>query len=73
MKRDFIEPGNLSIAAANMRGRGKDPDVAEPARDPQVESLLQNRRAQLGLDAMSTKTLPQDVRPSGGRELGMSM
>ena len=29
MKLDFIELGNLSIAAANMRGKGKDPDVAD--------------------------------------------
>ncbi len=29
MKLDFIELGNLSIAAANMRGKGKDPDVTD--------------------------------------------
>jgi len=29
MKLDFIDLGNLSIAAANMRGKGKDPDVAD--------------------------------------------
>lgn len=29
MKLDFIDMGNLSIAAANMRGKGKDPDVAD--------------------------------------------
>ncbi|KTE00666.1 hypothetical protein ATE68_15270 [Sphingopyxis sp. H038] len=29
MKLDFIDIGNLSIAAANMRGKGKDPDVAD--------------------------------------------
>ena len=29
MKLDFIELGKLSIAAANMRGKGKDPDVAD--------------------------------------------
>lgn len=27
MKLDFIDLGNLSIAKANMRGKGKDPDV----------------------------------------------
>ena len=29
MKLDFIDMSNLSIAAANMRGNGKDPDVAD--------------------------------------------
>lgn len=29
MKLDFIELGDLSIAAANMRGKGKGPDVAD--------------------------------------------
>lgn len=29
MKLDFIDLGKLSIAAANMRGKGKDPDVAD--------------------------------------------
>ena len=29
MKLDFIDMGNLSIAAANMRRKGKDPDVAD--------------------------------------------
>ena len=29
MKLDFIDLGNLSIAAANMRGKGKDPDVTD--------------------------------------------
>ncbi len=29
MKLDFIDMGNLSIAAANMRGKGKDPDVTD--------------------------------------------
>jgi Ti-type conjugative transfer relaxase TraA len=44
-------------------------------RDPQLESVLANRRAQLGLDAMSTKTLSQDLQKSLGlsRGLGMGM
>jgi ParB family chromosome partitioning protein len=29
MELDFIDLGNLSIAAANMRGKGKDPDVTD--------------------------------------------
>ncbi|MGN7931902.1 Ti-type conjugative transfer relaxase TraA [Sphingopyxis sp. 22461] len=42
-------------------------------RDPQLESLLQNRRAQLGLDVMSTKTLSQDLQLSLGRGRGMGI
>jgi Ti-type conjugative transfer relaxase TraA len=42
-------------------------------RDPQLESLLQNRRGQLGLDAMSTKTLSQDLQLSLGRGRGMGI
>ncbi len=44
-------------------------------RDPQLESMLANRRPQLGLDAMSTKTLSQDLQKSLGlsRGLGMGM
>ena len=44
-------------------------------RDPQLESVLASRRPQLGLDAMSTKTLSQDLQLSlgAGRGLGISM
>ncbi|MGQ3081333.1 MULTISPECIES: Ti-type conjugative transfer relaxase TraA [Alphaproteobacteria] len=42
-------------------------------RDPQLESLLQNRRVQLGLDVMSTKTLSQDLQLSLGRGRGMGL
>jgi len=44
-------------------------------RDPQLESVLTNRRPQLGLDAMSTKTLSHDLQKSLGlsRGLGMGM
>jgi len=44
-------------------------------RDPQLESVLANRRPQLGLDATSTKTLSQDLQKSLGlsRGLGIGM
>jgi Ti-type conjugative transfer relaxase TraA len=44
-------------------------------RDPQLESVLANRRPQLGLDALSTKPLSQDLQKSLGlsRGLGMGM
>ncbi|MBE1526406.1 Ti-type conjugative transfer relaxase TraA [Sphingopyxis sp. OAS728] len=44
-------------------------------RDAQLESLLRNRRAELGLDALSKKTLSHDLaqylRPSRGLGIGM--
>jgi Ti-type conjugative transfer relaxase TraA len=44
-------------------------------RDAQLESVLRNRRADLGLDAMSQKTLSHDLaeylRPSRGLGIGM--
>ncbi len=43
------------------------------ARDPQLESVLANRRPQLGLDAMSTKPLSQDLQKSLGRSRGLGM
>ena len=42
-------------------------------RDPQLESVLAARRPQLGLDAMSTKTLSQDLQKSLGRSRGLGM
>ncbi|WP_066213015.1 Ti-type conjugative transfer relaxase TraA [Blastomonas sp. CCH5-A3] len=42
-------------------------------RDPQLESVLANRRPQLGLDAISTKPLSQDLQKSLGRSRGLGM
>jgi len=42
-------------------------------RDPQLESVLANRRPQLGLDAMSMKPLSQDLQKSLGRSRGLGM
>jgi Ti-type conjugative transfer relaxase TraA len=42
-------------------------------RDPQLESVLANRRPQLGLDAMSTNTLSQDLQKSLGLSQGLGM
>ncbi len=36
MKLDFVDLGNLTIAAANMCGKGKDPDVAEVRESGEV-------------------------------------
>ena len=42
-------------------------------RDPQLEAVLATRRPQFGLDAMSTKTLSQDLQKSLGLSRGMGM
>ncbi len=60
--------------AARDAARANLADMAKSLhRDPQLESLLQNRRAQLGLDATSTKTLSQDLQLSLGRGRGMGI
>ncbi len=63
-------------AAASNKVRASLVDMAKGLeRDPQFESLLAGRRPQLGLDAMSTKPLSQDLQKSLGlsRGLGMGM
>jgi Ti-type conjugative transfer relaxase TraA len=65
-----------SSAAASDKVRASLVNMAKGLeRDPQLESVLANRRPQLGLDAMSTKTLSQDLQKSLGlsRGLGMGM
>jgi len=60
--------------AARDAARANLSDMAKSLhRDPQLESLLQNRRAQLGLDVVSTKTLSQDLQLSVGRGRGMGI
>ena len=47
--------------AARDAARANLTDMAKSLhRDPQLESLLENRRSQLGLDAVRGKTLSQD-------------
>ncbi|MGQ2941845.1 MAG: Ti-type conjugative transfer relaxase TraA [Blastomonas fulva] len=65
-----------SNAAASNKVRASLVDMAKGLeRDPQLESLLAGRRPQLGLDAVSTKPLSQDLQKSLGlsRGLGMGM
>ncbi len=64
-----------NVAASN-KVRASLVDMAKGLeRDPQLESLLAGRRPQLGLDAMSTKPLSQDLQKLLGfsRGLGMGM
>jgi len=61
-------------AAAVNKVRASLVDMAKGLeRDPQLESLLAGRRPQLGLDAMSTKPLSQDLQKSLGLSRGMGM
>jgi len=60
--------------AARDAARANLTDMAKSLhRDPQLESLLQDRRAQLGLDAMRGKTLSQDLQQYLGRGRGMGI
>ncbi|KGB59034.1 Ti-type conjugative transfer relaxase TraA [Sphingopyxis sp. LC363] len=73
-KKQSVQAKEAPTHAARSAARANLADMAKSLhRDPQLESLLQNRRAQLGLDAMSTKTLSQDLQLSLGRGRGMGM
>ncbi len=73
-KKESAKVEEAPTYAARDAARANLSDMAKSLhRDPQLESLLQNRRAQLGLDAMSTKTLSQDLQLSLGRGRGMGM
>ncbi|MFC3308698.1 Ti-type conjugative transfer relaxase TraA [Blastomonas aquatica] len=61
-------------AAASDKVRASLVDMAKGLeRDTQLESVLAARRPQLGLDAMSTKTLSQDLQKSLGLSRGSGM
>ncbi|WP_283404302.1 Ti-type conjugative transfer relaxase TraA [Sphingopyxis sp. Geo25] len=75
-KKESARVKDAPTYAARDAARANLADMAKSLhRDPQLESLLQNRRAQLGLDAVRGKTLSQDLQLSlgRGRGLGMSM
>jgi len=61
-------------AAASVKVRASLVGMAKGLeRDPQLESVLAARRPQLGLDAMSTKPLSQDLQKSLGLSRGLGM
>lgn len=73
-KKESARVKSAPTYAARDAARANLSDMAKSLhRDPQLESLLQNRRAQLGLDVMSTKTLSQDLQLSLGRGRGMGL
>ncbi|MBD3732412.1 MAG: Ti-type conjugative transfer relaxase TraA [Sphingopyxis sp.] len=73
-KKESARAKDAPTSAARDAARANLSDMAKSLhRDPQLESLLQNRRAQLGLDVMSTKTLSQDLQLSLGRGRGMGI
>lgn len=73
-KKEIARVKDAPTYAARDAARANLSDMAKSLhRDPQLESLLQNRRAQLGLDVMSTKTLSQDLQLSLGRGRGMGI
>ncbi|HEY0596215.1 Ti-type conjugative transfer relaxase TraA [Sphingopyxis sp.] len=73
-KKESARAKDAPTYAARDAARANLNDMAKSLhRDPQLESLLQNRRAQLGLNVMSTKTLSQDLQLSLGRGRGMGI
>ena len=73
-KKESARVKDAPTYAARDAARANLSDMAKSLhRDPQLESLLQNRRAQLGLDVMSTKTLSHDLQLSLGRGRGMGI
>ncbi|MDR7062487.1 MULTISPECIES: Ti-type conjugative transfer relaxase TraA [unclassified Sphingopyxis] len=73
-KKESARVKEAPTYAARDAARANLNDMAKSLhRDPQLESLLHNRRAQLGLDVMSTKTLSQDLQLSLGRGRGMGI
>ncbi|AMU91561.1 Ti-type conjugative transfer relaxase TraA [Sphingopyxis macrogoltabida] len=73
-KKESARVKDAPTYAARDAARANLTDMAKSLhRDPQLESLLQNRRAQLGLDVMSTKTLSQDLQLSLSRGRGMGI
>jgi len=73
-KKESARVKDAPTYAARDAARANLSDMAKSLhRDPQLESLLQNRRAQLGLDVVSTKTLSQDLQLSPGRGRGMGI
>ena len=73
-KNENVRAKHAPTYAARDAARANLSEMAKSLhRDPQLESLLQNRRAQLGLDVMSTKALSQDLQLSLGRGRGMGI
>lgn len=73
-KKESVRVKDAPTYAARDAARANLNNMAKSLhRDPQLESLLQNRRSQLGLDVMSTKTLSQDLQLSLGRGRGMGI
>lgn len=73
-KKESVQARKAPTYAARDEARANLNDMAKSLhRDPQLESLLQNRRAQLGLDAVRGKTLPHDLQQYFGRGRGMGI
>jgi Ti-type conjugative transfer relaxase TraA len=73
-KKENVRAREAPTYAARDAARANLTDMAKSLhRDPQLESLLQNRRAQLGLDVMRGKTLSQDLQQYLGRGRGMGI
>ncbi|MGQ2933874.1 MAG: Ti-type conjugative transfer relaxase TraA [Sphingopyxis sp.] len=73
-KKESAQARKAPTYAARDEARANLNDMVKSLhRDPQLESLLQNRRAQLGLDAVRGKTLSHDLQQYLGRGRGMGI
>lgn len=67
MELEHIDIANLSVSSANMRGMAKSLE-----RDAQVESILRGRKASLGVDMRSARSIGQDLAEIAGIGRGIS-
>ncbi len=72
MELEHIDIANLSVSSANMRGMAKSLE-----RDAQVESILRGRKAALGIDARSVRSVGHELAAiadlGGGRSRGIGI
>ena len=70
-KKESARVKDAATYAARDEARASLSNMAKSLhRDPQLESLLESRRAQLGLDAMRGKSVSHDLQQWIGRSLG---
>ncbi|MGN6594751.1 Ti-type conjugative transfer relaxase TraA [Sphingopyxis terrae] len=75
-KKESVQARKAPTYAARDAARANLNDMAKSLhRDPQLESLLQNRRADLGLKPTATRSLSHDLQQylGRGRDMGISM
>ncbi|WP_234178872.1 Ti-type conjugative transfer relaxase TraA [Sphingopyxis sp. NFH-91] len=73
-QKESVQARKAPTYAARNEARANLNDMAKSLqRDPQLESLLQNRRADLGLKPAATASLSRDLQQHLGRSRGMGI